>query len=97
MNGVNSIGAGGVQRITPTPAREIPRTDFGKLLATSIGDVNRLQNDADKGAEKLATGDVKSLHTTMIALEKAEVSLDLLLQVRNKIIAAYDEIKRMQI
>ncbi|MCD6273397.1 MAG: flagellar hook-basal body complex protein FliE [Deltaproteobacteria bacterium] len=70
---------------------------FGKILTESIGEVNRLQKEADKAAYNLVTGKETDIHGTMIALEKADVSFRLMMQVRNKIVAAYEEIKRMQV
>jgi flagellar hook-basal body complex protein FliE len=70
---------------------------FGKLLQESINQVNRLQVEADTSANDLATGKQTDIHQTMIAVEKAEVSFELLMQIRNKVIAAYESIMRTQI
>lgn len=70
---------------------------FGEYLNESIEEVNKLQQEADKAIEDLAAGRNASLHETMIALEKADVSFKLMMQVRNKIIDAYHEIMRMQV
>lgn len=70
---------------------------FSEILKNSIGEVNRLQQEADLAVQDLAVGKRKDIHETMIALEKAEVSFQLMMQVRNKIIGAYEEIMRMQI
>ena len=69
---------------------------FGEILKGSIDEVNELHQEADKAIYELVAGHQKDIHRTMIAMEKAEISLGLMMQVRNKIIAAYDEIKRMQ-
>jgi flagellar hook-basal body complex protein FliE len=71
---------------------------FGEILKSAIGEVNQLQKEADQAIQELAAGKGnQNIHQTMIALEKAEVSFQLMMQVRNKIIAAYEEIMRMQI
>jgi flagellar hook-basal body complex protein FliE len=70
---------------------------FGAFLEGSIAEVNNLQQQADQAIQDLAIGKETDLHHTMIALEKAEVSFKLMMQVRNKIITAYEEIMRMQI
>ncbi len=67
------------------------------MLKDSIQEVTRLQGAADKAIEELATGEAKSIHETMIALEKAEISFKLMLQVRNKILEAYNEVMRMNV
>jgi flagellar hook-basal body complex protein FliE len=69
---------------------------FGEWLKRSIQTVNQMQEDADLAARKLITGENKDIHGTMIAMQKAGIAMDLMLEVRNKIISAYDEIKRMQ-
>jgi flagellar hook-basal body complex protein FliE len=68
---------------------------FGKVIGQAIKDVNQQMADADKAVEALTTGTNKDIHGTMIALEKASVSFQLISQVRNKIIDAYKEIQRM--
>jgi len=70
---------------------------FGKMLTDSIQQVNRLQVEADSNINDLATGKQTDIHRTMIAMEKASVSFELLMQIRNKVISAYDKIMRMPI
>ncbi len=68
---------------------------FGDWLNHSISKVDGMQKQANAAAVKLVSGENKDIHGTMIAMQKAGVAMDLMLQVRNKIISAYDEIKRM--
>jgi flagellar hook-basal body complex protein FliE len=68
---------------------------FGNMLARSLKDVNQLKMEAAEAVEALAVGKQKDIHATMIALEKADISFQLLMQVRNKIIAAYQTVMRM--
>ena len=72
-------------------------TPFGEFLKNSINEVNKLQSDANMSVKKLATGEEKDIHNTMIALQKAEVAFELVLQVQNKLMTAYDELRRMPI
>jgi flagellar hook-basal body complex protein FliE len=69
---------------------------FGDWLHRSLDAVNQMKNEADTAAEKLITGENKDVHGTMITMQKATVAMNLMTEVRNKIISAYDEIKRMQ-
>jgi flagellar hook-basal body complex protein FliE len=69
---------------------------FGSLLERSIDSVNRMQQEADSRAAQLASGESKDIHNTMIAMQKADIGMSLIMEVRNKVISAYDEIKRMQ-
>ena len=78
-------------------AQEEPDKGFGLLLKKSINEINQLHKEADKAVVDLASGNKKNIHQTMIALEKADVSFQLMMQVRNKIIEAYNEVKRMQV
>ncbi len=70
---------------------------FGAILKKSINEVNNLQNEADNAIQEFTAGEGKSIHETIIALEKADVSFKLLVEVRNKLVEAYQEIMRMQI
>ena len=67
---------------------------FGQMLKASLERVNQLQNEADSSINNLADGSQTDIHQTMIAVEKADVSFELLMQIRNKLIAAYDQIMR---
>ena len=81
-----------------TSSPEAPDADsFGDLLTQSMEEVNRLQTQADQAVQDFATGAEPDIHRTMIAMTKAEVSFQLMMQVRNKAVSAYEEIARMQI
>jgi flagellar hook-basal body complex protein FliE len=70
---------------------------FGDFLKDSISQVNGLQNDANLAMEKLASGESRDLHETLLAVERAEIAFKAMNQVRSKVIDAYKEIMRMQI
>ena len=70
---------------------------FGSALKDAIADINNLQNDADKAIAKVQMENAGSIHEAMIALEKAGISFQVMMQVRNKILDAYQEIMRMQV
>jgi flagellar hook-basal body complex protein FliE len=70
---------------------------FGEVLKDSLKQVNSLQEEADASIQSLATGGAASLHDTMLAIQKAELSFKLMMQVRNKIVEAYQEVIRMQV
>jgi flagellar hook-basal body complex protein FliE len=70
---------------------------FGKMLTDSIDHINRLQVAADSSINDLAMGKQTDIHRTMVAMEKASISFELLMQIRNKVISAYDRIMRMPI
>lgn len=67
------------------------------MLTDTISSVNQSQMDGEKAIEKLQTGEAKNLHEVMLAVEQADISLRMLVQMRNKAQQAYEEIMRMQI
>lgn len=76
---------------------KIQESSFGQMLKNTLSDVNKLQNNADDAVQKLATGQDKDIHNTMIAMEKAGVAFQMTMQVRNKMLEAYQEVMRMQV
>jgi len=72
-------------------------TDFGSWLAQSLDGVNRQLAQADRGLQSLATGEAQNLHQVMIAMEEARIGMQLIVQVRNRLLDAYQEILRMQV
>lgn len=70
---------------------------FSKILDNALDDVNRLQLESDEYRNLLITGEIDNLHDVTIAQEKANISLQLTLSIRNKVVEAYREIMRMQI
>lgn len=96
---IASLGSAAARTQSKTSADETSTLDgksFGEWLNRSISAVNSMQQEADSAARELVSGDSKDIHGTMIAMQKADIALNLMLEVRNKIISAYDEIKRMQ-
>ena len=66
-------------------------------FSNMLQEVNNLQAAADKKIEEFATSKEKDIHGTMIAMQKADVSLRLLMQVRSKLTTAYHELMRTQL
>lgn len=71
--------------------------DAGNTFSRLFNEVNQLQLQADQKVEEFATSSAKDVHGTMIALQKADLSLRLFLQIRSKLTSAYQEIMRMQL
>jgi flagellar hook-basal body complex protein FliE len=76
---------------------EVTGKSFADTLKEAVATVNALQKNADVQAQNLATGRTDNVADVMIASEKADIALKLMVQVRNKIIDAYQEIMRMQV
>jgi len=72
-------------------------TSFKEILKDSINKANEIEKEADQEVQKLAKMESRDIHTTMIAIEKADLTFQTMMQIRNKIINAYEEIMRMQV
>lgn len=70
---------------------------FKDVLADTFGEVQRLQNEADTTIQKLVSGEIEDVTSAMVAVERADVSFQTMMAVRNKIVAAYEEVMRMQV
>lgn len=106
-SGQNFLESGGIrdqQRITGNSSQSVNESNtssggvsFADTLNQAIGQVNNLQKTADKASQDLATGRTDNVADVMIASEKADIAMRLMMQVRNKIIDAYQEIMKMQV
>jgi len=84
--------------IKPTGAGISPSgPSFGDVLENAIQQVNDLQQEAGDESKKLMSGGPQDIHTTMVAIQKADISFQMMMQVRNKIVSAYQEIMRAQV
>ncbi len=70
---------------------------FQEMIAEYLDETNRVQLEAGDAINKLATGEVEDIHEVMIALEKSRVSLELVMEIRSKLLDAYRELMRMQL
>ncbi|NPU96776.1 MAG: flagellar hook-basal body complex protein FliE [Candidatus Omnitrophica bacterium] len=75
----------------------VPGPSFVELLKRSIYEVNQLQDQAGDKVQKLVTGEISNIHEVMIATEEAGIALNLLLQIRNQLLQAWDELKRISV
>ncbi len=74
------------------------KVSFADALKTSLGQVNQVQEQAQQLGNQFAAGDDKvSLSDVMISTQKANISLQTTVQVRNKVVAAYNDIMNMQV
>jgi len=72
-------------------------TEFSTILKNKVNEINQLQSDADQAITKVELGNSGSISDAIIALEKADLSFRKMIQVRNKILDAYQEVMRMQV
>ncbi|MBX9916246.1 MAG: flagellar hook-basal body complex protein FliE [Nitrosomonas sp.] len=79
-------------------ADEVTGVDFSEKLKTAVDQVNHAQKSADKLSEQFVSDQSNvDLHEVMISLQKANVSFQSMVQVRNKLVTAYQEIMNMQV
>src|SRR5438128_12606950 len=88
-------GAGDAQKPAQGPAGAA--NAFSNLLNDAVGNIDKLQKTADTNVQKLATGQPVDLHDLTISMEQSNLSFQLGMQVRNKLIEAYQEVMRMQV
>jgi flagellar hook-basal body complex protein FliE len=77
-------------------ARPAGGSGFADALTGAIQAVEQSQSNATKSVEGFLSGDGGELHSTILATERAQLEFDMFLQVRNKIVSAYQEIMQMQ-
>ncbi len=80
-----------------TNSRTESDPSFKDTLKEAIQQINTLQEEAGEMTRQFVTGEVTDLHQVMVATEKARVALELMLEIRNKMVDAYKEIMRMQV
>ena len=93
-----------ISNITPIALPQLPPSsssagqpgEFQKVLAGTINDLESMNNNAADSVQKFLSGENEELHTTILATQKAELAFELGLQVRNKVVDAYQEIMKMQ-
>ena len=80
-----------------TTGAPAPATGFHQVLASAMSQVADSKAAADNAVSNYLAGGNQELHSTILATQNASLNFELLLQVRNKVVAAYDEIMKMQI
>jgi flagellar hook-basal body complex protein FliE len=70
---------------------------FGDVLASAVNKVNEAQLKADKLTGQFLAGEIQDIHQVTIAMQEARLTMQLALEVRNKIVEAYQEMARMQV
>lgn len=89
---VSTIGAGiDSESRSPKPAQ----ATFGNVIQNFISDTNAQQTQADQAVQQLANGQTDSIHETMLAMAKADLSFRVFVEVQAKVVEAYQEVMRM--
>jgi flagellar hook-basal body complex protein FliE len=79
------------------PSAVAPASSFQQVLASAMSGASQSSAAADAAVSNYLAGGTQELHSTILATQKASLDFELLLQVRNKVVSAYDEIMKMQI
>lgn len=95
------IGPVTLQNLLPAQTSREPKNrmkqDFKNVLFNALEEVNKAQVTSNRMTEKFLTGEVQDIHQVTIAMEEAKLMLQLAVEVRNKVVEAYQEISRMQV
>ena len=101
MDGIRSIG--GRPEGLPETSKALPGAgagsgaSFGQLVEKAVSETERLQDTADGMVKSLAQGEITDVHEVMLAMTRADLSFRMMLEVRNKLLEAYQEVMRMQV
>lgn len=99
----NPISPIGVRPVAPAaaPPRSVEdRTvggDFAALMKQQLEQVSRMQNEADENVQRLMTGETQNLTEVFTATRKAQVAFSLLMEIRNKLVDAYQELQNLRV
>ncbi|MDR2443194.1 MAG: flagellar hook-basal body complex protein FliE [Deltaproteobacteria bacterium] len=93
---INSVTMAPDLALSPVKHSRDPRPGFADHLKATLENTNDLQFQAKTAMEELATGRNGNIHETLLSMSKAETSFKMVMQVRNKVLNAYQEVLRMQ-
>ncbi len=98
LSGITPPTGAGLPRVGGVSDGKPPAgSDFKSILLDSLNEVNRLQDEADAGVQRLMTGESDNVSEVLAAANKAGIAFDLLMEVRNKLTDAYREIQQMRV
>ncbi len=94
---INSISVPAIEIAGPsmTPAADRDAS-FGDILHNATAEIDKMQANANQKVMDLLAGNSQDVHSAMIAVEQANLSFELMMQLRNKMVSAYQEISRLQ-
>ena len=95
MSDLGVAGINGMRSVAPSVRDARSADGFGQALRAALGKVNELQSEGKRAAEDFSLGRTQDVASTLITIEKASLGFQLALQVRNRLLEAYQEILRM--
>jgi flagellar hook-basal body complex protein FliE len=90
------ISAASIRPIEPVAVDRAAPGSFADTLRTMLGEVGRTQNEAETASQDFVAGRTTDVASTMIAVERAAITLQLMLQIRARALEAYQDIQRIQ-
>ncbi len=82
------------------PGQAAQRTvgdDFASMLRQQLEHVTKIQNEADDGVKRILTGESDNLSEVFSAAKRAQIAFDLLMEIRNKLVDSYTELRQMRV
>jgi flagellar hook-basal body complex protein FliE len=86
-----------LQPLSPLSGAAHPDSSFKDLLLDSIQQVNQMQTDADRAVEAMSTGGEVNPAEVLTAVQKADLAFRMMMQVRNKLVEAYQEVRDIRV
>ena len=97
VSGIPSIATGGPAGVGESTNNQGSTANFADVFQSAVSDVDSLQNSADQQVANLLQGTGNAdVGGAMVSVEKADVAFQLMMQVRNKVVSAYQEMEKMQ-
>jgi len=96
ISNINNL-SGISQNLTKTNNNKDKVADFSSMLNDALENVNKLQTESTEATESFINGETDNIHSVMLAGSKANLALQMTIQVRNKVMDAYNEIMNMQV
>ena len=100
---ISATAPGPAQQVQPfepktrEPAAQVSGSAFFELMQREVGELSATMNAAENGMRELAAGKPVELHEVMIGLERARMSVQVFVQVRNRLVEAWQDLARMQV
>ncbi|MCE5312182.1 MAG: flagellar hook-basal body complex protein FliE [Nitrospiraceae bacterium] len=85
------------QSVQQTQKEGTAQGSFADAIKQALNDATKIQDEAEKAVEGFAKGEIKDIHTVVMAMQKADLSLQTMLQVRSRLLTAYDDIMKIQV
>lgn len=97
MSPISNIAPVSLPATLTLPGSSDTSNAFSNILKDTLGGLQAVQDKADTSVRQFLTGENDDLHTTVLATQRAEMAFELGLQVRNKVVSAYQEVMKMQL